>query len=112
MSSLLPPGSIASLSYAIKLVDTPSQLFYTALSTALLPTGPASSLWQGKLATRRPRRSAAATSFLPIAITYAHCPLPPDGEWESLPVARLQLSEMCHDSWVRGGPRCKGIPEM
>jgi putative peptidoglycan lipid II flippase len=37
MSSLLPPGSIASLSYAIKLVETPSQLFSTALSTALLP---------------------------------------------------------------------------
>jgi putative peptidoglycan lipid II flippase len=37
MSSLLPPGSIASLSYAIKLVDAPSQFFYTALSTALLP---------------------------------------------------------------------------
>jgi len=37
MSSLLPPGSIASLSYAIKLVETPSQFFYTALSTALLP---------------------------------------------------------------------------
>ena len=37
MASLLPPGSIASLSYAIKLVDTPSGIFYTALSTALLP---------------------------------------------------------------------------
>lgn len=37
MSSLLPPGSIASLSYAIKLVETPSGIFYTALSTALLP---------------------------------------------------------------------------
>jgi putative peptidoglycan lipid II flippase len=37
MSSLLPPGSIASLSYALKLVDAPSQFFYTALSTALLP---------------------------------------------------------------------------
>lgn len=32
-----PPGSIASLSYAIKLVETPSGIFYTALSTALLP---------------------------------------------------------------------------
>lgn len=37
MASLLPPGSIASLSYAIKLVETPSGIFYTALSTALLP---------------------------------------------------------------------------
>lgn len=37
MSSLLPSGSIASLSYAIKLVETPSGIFYTALSTALLP---------------------------------------------------------------------------
>lgn len=37
MASLLPPGSLASLSYAIKLVDTPSQFFYTALATALLP---------------------------------------------------------------------------
>ncbi|MEH2497170.1 putative peptidoglycan lipid II flippase [Bradyrhizobium sp. AZCC 1678] len=37
MASLLPPGSIASLSYAIKLVDMPSGIFYTALSTALLP---------------------------------------------------------------------------
>lgn len=37
MASLLPPGSIASLSYAMKLVDTPSGIFYTALSTALLP---------------------------------------------------------------------------
>lgn len=37
MASLLPPGSLASLSYAIKLVDTPSQFFYLALSTALLP---------------------------------------------------------------------------
>ena len=37
MASLLPPGSIASLSYAIKLVDASSGIFYTALSTALLP---------------------------------------------------------------------------
>lgn len=37
MASLLPPGSIASLNYAIKLVDTPSGIFYSALSTALLP---------------------------------------------------------------------------
>lgn len=37
MASLLPPGNIASLSYAIKLVETPSQLFYSSLSTALLP---------------------------------------------------------------------------
>ncbi|MGY4496155.1 putative peptidoglycan lipid II flippase [Bradyrhizobium sp. GM24.11] len=37
MASLLPPGSIASLSYAIKLVETPSAFFYAALSTALLP---------------------------------------------------------------------------
>ncbi|MGY3391338.1 putative peptidoglycan lipid II flippase [Bradyrhizobium sp. USDA 3311] len=37
MSSLLPPGSIASLSYAIKLVEMPSGIFSTALSTALLP---------------------------------------------------------------------------
>lgn len=37
MASLLPPGSIASLSYALKLVDMPSGIFYTALSTALLP---------------------------------------------------------------------------
>ncbi|MDA9432241.1 murein biosynthesis integral membrane protein MurJ [Bradyrhizobium sp. CCBAU 51627] len=37
MASLLPPGSIASLSYAIKLVDMPSGTIYTALSTALLP---------------------------------------------------------------------------
>ncbi|MGY3234531.1 MULTISPECIES: murein biosynthesis integral membrane protein MurJ [unclassified Bradyrhizobium] len=37
MASLLPPGSIASFSYAIKLVDMPSGIFYTALSTALLP---------------------------------------------------------------------------
>lgn len=37
MASLLPPGSIASLNYAIRLVETPSGIFYTALSTALLP---------------------------------------------------------------------------
>jgi putative peptidoglycan lipid II flippase len=37
MASLLPPGSIASLNYAIKLVDMPSGIFYSALSTALLP---------------------------------------------------------------------------
>lgn len=37
MASLLPPGSLSSLSYAIKLVDTPSQFFYMALSSALLP---------------------------------------------------------------------------
>jgi putative peptidoglycan lipid II flippase len=37
MASLLPPGSLASLSYAIKLVDVPSQFFYMALSSTLLP---------------------------------------------------------------------------
>jgi putative peptidoglycan lipid II flippase len=37
MASLLPPGSLSSLGYAVKLVDTPSQFFYTALATALLP---------------------------------------------------------------------------
>jgi len=37
IAAFLPAGSIASLSYAIKLVDTPSQFFYLALSTALLP---------------------------------------------------------------------------
>jgi putative peptidoglycan lipid II flippase len=37
MASLLPPRDFASLSYAVKLVDTPAQFFYIALSSALLP---------------------------------------------------------------------------
>jgi putative peptidoglycan lipid II flippase len=37
MASLLPPADFASLSYAVKLVDTPAQFFYIALSSALLP---------------------------------------------------------------------------
>ncbi len=37
MASLLPPSDFASLSYAVKLVDTPAQFFYIALSSALLP---------------------------------------------------------------------------
>lgn len=37
MAGFLPAGSISSLSYAVKLVDTPSQFFYSALYTALLP---------------------------------------------------------------------------
>lgn len=37
MASLLRSGSITSLSYAIRLVETPSEIFYTALTTALLP---------------------------------------------------------------------------
>ena len=37
MAGFLPAGSISSLNYAVKLVDTPSQFFYSALYTALLP---------------------------------------------------------------------------
>jgi putative peptidoglycan lipid II flippase len=37
MASLLPPGSLASLGYALRLVDVPSQLFYVTLSMVLLP---------------------------------------------------------------------------
>ncbi len=37
MASLLPARDFASLSYAVKLVDTPAQFFYIALSSALLP---------------------------------------------------------------------------
>ena len=37
MAALLPPGNLSALSYALKLVDGPSQFFYLALSTALLP---------------------------------------------------------------------------
>jgi putative peptidoglycan lipid II flippase len=37
MASLLPPGSLSSLSYAIKLVSTPTQFFSSALSSVLLP---------------------------------------------------------------------------
>ncbi len=37
MASLLPPGSLSSLGYALRLVDVPSQLFYVTLSTVLLP---------------------------------------------------------------------------
>ncbi|HLW01568.1 MAG TPA: murein biosynthesis integral membrane protein MurJ [Ktedonobacterales bacterium] len=37
MASLLPPGSLSSLGYALRLVDVPSQLFYVTLSMVLLP---------------------------------------------------------------------------
>ncbi len=37
MATFLPAGSNSSLNYAVKLVDTPAQFFYTALYTALLP---------------------------------------------------------------------------
>ena len=37
MAALLPPGGVSGLNYAVKLVDTPTQFFYMALSTALLP---------------------------------------------------------------------------
>lgn len=37
MAALLPPGGVSGLNYAVKLVDTPTQFFYLALSTALLP---------------------------------------------------------------------------
>jgi putative peptidoglycan lipid II flippase len=37
MAARLSPDGPSSLSYAVKLVDTPSQFFYLALSTALLP---------------------------------------------------------------------------
>jgi putative peptidoglycan lipid II flippase len=37
MASLLPPGSLSSLGYALRLVDVPAQLFYVTLSMVLLP---------------------------------------------------------------------------
>ena len=37
MASFLPPGSLSSMGYALRLVDIPSQLFYLTLSTVLLP---------------------------------------------------------------------------
>jgi putative peptidoglycan lipid II flippase len=37
MAAFLPSGSLASLGYALRLVDIPSQLFYLTLSTVLLP---------------------------------------------------------------------------
>jgi putative peptidoglycan lipid II flippase len=37
MAAMLPAGNLSALSYAVKLVDGPSQFFYLALSTALLP---------------------------------------------------------------------------
>jgi putative peptidoglycan lipid II flippase len=37
MAALLPAGNLSAMNFAVKLVDIPSQFFYLALSSALLP---------------------------------------------------------------------------